>query len=88
MGVYDDHCKHIAGLLILWNQSARKFTSLSSWKLLLAGKTTDELVDLITTTASKSIDTASAVYETLGNDPLIDYNIGAISFTLFTIWGG
>lgn len=72
MGVYDDHCKHIAGLLILWNKSSRKFTPLHAWKLLLTGKARDELVALITITASKSIDAASALYEQLGNDPLID----------------
>ncbi len=72
MGVYDDTCKHVAGLLIHWVQARSRFKILSSWEDSLSTKTKTELIDVIRLVAAKSIDTANELHTELFNEPLFE----------------
>lgn len=70
---YGEKCKHIAGILILWNKSSRDFIALNSWKTLLQNKSKEDLLNLIREASQKSIDATSAFHEVLQGEPLIHY---------------
>lgn len=72
MGQYDDQCKHIAGLMILWNKQPKNFVELESWKSLLKDKSKESLIKLIMAVASKSMDVTSAFHEELKGEALLD----------------
>jgi uncharacterized Zn finger protein len=72
MSQYDDQCKHIAGMMILWNKRFKDFEELDSWQSLLEDKNKDDLLKLIINAASKSIDVTNALYEELKGEPLLD----------------
>jgi uncharacterized Zn finger protein len=74
MSEHDGVCKHIVGLMILWDKSAREFVKIKPWQSLLAHYDRDALLKFIETVASKSLDTTNALYEELHNEPLFDYD--------------
>ncbi len=67
-----DQCKHIAGLMILWNQSPQNFTILEPWHDLLKNIDQPGLLKLISTLAYQSIGIASSLYEAIKGIPLIE----------------
>lgn len=72
MSQYDNACKHIAGLMILWNTEPHEFVHLDSWQTLLASMDRDALTKLIIDAATKSIDVTNVFYETLKGEPLFE----------------
>jgi len=72
MSQYDGRCKHIAGLMILWNKSPRKFMILEPWQSLLENKNKEELFQIIVNAASKSIDMTTVLYEEIKGESFID----------------
>lgn len=73
MTQYDGTCKHIAGLMILWQKEPGEFTKIEPWKNLLADKDKDALLNLLIAVASKSIEVSSVLYEELQGEPLVEY---------------
>jgi len=72
MGVWDDKCKHVAGLMLLWQKHARHFTVLDSWHALLSHYDKESLMALITRVASGSLDVTSELYAGIKGEPLIE----------------
>jgi len=69
---WDKTCKHVAGVLVAWNNRSRDFVQLVSWEILLKSASRDELIALITKTASQSIDVVNVLYQEFSNEPLFE----------------
>lgn len=74
MSEYDGVCKHIAGLMILWNKSPSKFIKLETWKNLLATYDRALLMNLIESVARQSIDMTNALHKAILGKALFDYD--------------
>lgn len=72
MSQYDDKCKHIAAILILWNISPREFIVLESWSNLLKNKDKKDLIKLIVSSAARSIEMTNTLYEELKDETILD----------------
>lgn len=72
MDQWDGFCKHIAGLLIHWFNTRKKFKRLYSWQEALENKTKEELINLIKNFTAKSIEATSDLYEELFDEVIVD----------------